>query len=127
MTYKQLPLTQYIDHDNSSIQYSYRVLSAQFGDGYYQASPDGINTESRTWQVTYKNLPKSAFDTVLKFIRSLQGVTPVLARAPGESKPSQWRLVPDSLSTSVVGISRFDQSNIVRSITFTLKTSHAIN
>lgn len=127
MTLRQLPLTQYIDHDNSTISYSYRILSAQFGDGYEQVAPDGINTENRTWSITYKNLPKDAFDTVISFIRSLKGVEPILATAAGESIATQWRIVKDSLSTSVTGISRNDQNIIVRSITFQLRSVHAIN
>ncbi len=127
MTLRQLPLTQYIDHDNSTISYSYRILSAQFGDGYEQVVSDGINTESRTWSINYKNLPKDAFDAVIAFVRSLKGVEPILATAPGESIATQWRIVKDSLSSSVTGISRNDQNIIVRSITFQLRSVHVVN
>ena len=127
MTLRNLPLTQYIDHDNSTISYSYRVLSAQFGDGYEQISPDGINNESRIWTVFYKNLPKSEFDYVIAFLRSLKGVEPILAIAPGEYTNTQWRLVKDSLSTSVTAIAHNDNSVIVRSITFSLRSVNVVN
>lgn len=127
MTLRNLPYTNYIDHDNSTISYSYRVLSAQFGDGYEQVASDGINNESRTWTVFYKNLPKSEFDYVIAFLRSLKGVEPILAMAPGEYSNTQWRLVKDSLSTSVTAIANNDQTNIVRSITFSLRSVNVIN
>lgn len=127
MTLRKLPLTQYIDHDNSTISYSYRVLSAQFGDGYEQIAPDGPNNEVRTWSVTYKNLPKSEFDYVIGFLRSLKGAEPILAMAPGEYSNTKWRLVKDSLSTSVTAIANYDSSIIVRSITLQLRSVNVIN
>lgn len=127
MTLRQLPLTQYIDHDNSTISYSYNILKSSFGEGYEQVAANGINNEHRTWSITYKNLPKDAFETVISFIRSLKGVEPILATAPGESIATQWRIVKDSLSTSVTGISRNDQNIIVRSITFQMRSVHVVN
>lgn len=127
MTLRNLPYTNYIDHDNSTISYSYRVFSAQFGDGYEQIASDGINNENRIWTVFYKNLPKSEFDYVISFLRSLKGVEPILAIAPGEYSNTQWRLVKDSLSTSVTAIANYDSSVIVRSITFSLRSINAVN
>lgn len=33
---------------------SYRVLKAQFGDGYAQTAADGINNKSQTWPLQFR-------------------------------------------------------------------------
>lgn len=34
-------------------EYKYAVDTAQFGDGYEQSMPDGINNESQSWSLTF--------------------------------------------------------------------------
>lgn len=45
-----------------------RVLRAQFGDGYVQEMPDGINANLETWQLVYQP------------IHGTTGTTPTLAQ-----------------------------------------------
>jgi len=37
-----------------------RVKSAQFGDGYGQDSPDGLNANLKTWELSFKVAPETA-------------------------------------------------------------------
>lgn len=122
---KTLPL-QHLISDDSQYQYSYNVLECQFGEGYEQIAQNGQNNESIIWSVNYKNLTPEYFNQLMKFLRGLKGADPLFATIPGESKKKTWRLVKDSLSVSTTAISRFDQTRIIRSISFQLKSTNAI-
>jgi phage-related protein len=50
------------------------VTKAQFGDGYAQRKPSGINTQSRVWTVDMKNITTSMRDDVLAFLEARNGV-----------------------------------------------------
>jgi phage-related protein len=63
------------------------VLKAQFGDGYAQRRPAGINTQSRIWNVEMRNvLPEIAAD-VLAFLEARNGVDVFSWAPPRTSKP----------------------------------------
>lgn len=52
-----------------------RTKFIQFGDGYEQEAPDGINTETSTWQLTF--IDKADVITAIRdFLRAHQGATP---------------------------------------------------
>ena len=72
MAIETLPLQQYISEDQSST-YKYRILNAEFGDGYSQTAPDGINNEIREVTVMYKNLLPTEYNIVMNFLRGLRG------------------------------------------------------
>lgn len=62
-----------------------RVLSARFGDGYEQRVADGINTQPRTWELTFQ---RAAADiaTILAFFEAKGGVTSFTWTPEGESE-----------------------------------------
>jgi len=126
MTLKTLP-HQNLIADESSFQYSYKVLEASFSDGYDQVAANGQNNEVITWSVQYKNLTPEYFNELMTFLRSLKGAEIVSATIPGESTSKTWRLVKDSLSVSTTAISRHDTTKIIRSISFSLRSTHAIS
>lgn len=51
-----------------------RVLKAQFGDGYTQRVADGINTQPRTWSLSFSKT-QADIETILTFLRTEGGVT----------------------------------------------------
>ena len=99
MTIETLPLQQYISEDQSST-YKYRILNAEFGDGYSQTAPDGINNEIREVTVMYKNLLPTEYDTVMNFLRGLRGASKFKFSPYGETE-QVWKMVPDSLQSTV--------------------------
>lgn len=69
-----------------------RNLSTQFGDGYRERRPDGINTLIRNWQVS---TPPMLLDDVLVLEDELQdlGVGSFAWAPPGEPL-GRWELEP---------------------------------
>ncbi|WP_395066200.1 phage tail protein [Paraburkholderia silvatlantica] len=51
-----------------------RVRMAQFGDGYVQRRPAGINTQDQAWNVELRNLLQPKADAVLDFLSARNGV-----------------------------------------------------
>jgi phage-related protein len=50
------------------------VRIAQFGDGYAQRRPAGINTQDQMWSVGLTNLTASKAEAVLAFLSARNGV-----------------------------------------------------
>lgn len=123
MPTRTLPLQNLIDDKDVTISHEYKIFESNLGDGYKQLAPNGINNETRTVSIKYKNLRPNDYNTVLSFIRSLKGVTPVYFTVPGESA-SLWTVDPAFQSISTITTS-YDPSLIIRSITLTLRTHYA--
>ena len=60
---------------NAKVSLSPRVLKAQFGDGYAQRVPDGINTNPQSWTLTFLNQPSATADAIDSFLATQNGVT----------------------------------------------------
>lgn len=54
---------------------AYRVLSAQFGDGYKQALQDGINNLKDTWAVVFDPSPIAQMAAIKAFLAAKAGAT----------------------------------------------------
>lgn len=50
-----------------------RLLQAQFGDGYSQRIPDGINSMIRTWSLSFNNRDSTEIDSIESFLRATKG------------------------------------------------------
>lgn len=124
MTIETLPLQEYIENEQTST-YKYRILNAEFGDGYSQTAPDGINNEIREVTVQYKNLKTTEYETVIGFLRGLKGAYKFKFTPHGETE-QVWKVVPESLQTTVTAISYTDSSKIYRSIAFTARSAAAV-
>ena len=121
MAIETLPLQQYISEDQSST-YKYRILNAEFGDGYSQTAPDGINNEIREVKVMYKNLLPTEYNIVMNFLRGLRGASKFKFSPYGETE-QVWKMVPDSLQSTVTVISYLNTSKIYRNISFTARST----
>lgn len=75
MTYQTFAWCPRIDPEGTS---SFRVLSAQFGDGYTQEAGDGINNEKQSWPLEFVG-----YEEQIKSIRDF-------LRAHGGFKPFKW-------------------------------------
>lgn len=122
MTIKNLPLQELIS-DQVQATYSYRVLTAQLGDGYTQQAPDGLNNEKIEVSFEYRNLNTGDANKVIKFLRGLQGYMPFYYKLPGDTKRA-WRMNPDSLSVLISGVNKSDPNEFYRTVTFTARNSY---
>lgn len=67
-----------------------RILNAQFGDGYSQRSPDGINNIVEIWDVTFEYADKSIRDTLNDTLKDFGGVNYFLWTPPYESSTKKF-------------------------------------
>jgi len=66
--------------------HQFRVLTAQFGDGYKQTAGDGIHTEVRTWSLQFTGNAQ-AITPIRDFLRNHQGWQPFYWTPPMEATP----------------------------------------
>lgn len=52
---------------------TFRVLKAEFGDGYSQRVGDGINLKNETYSVAFSNRPRDEVDTIIQFLDAKAG------------------------------------------------------
>jgi len=85
-----------------------RVRKTQFGDGYVQRSPDGINNMPAKWQLTFKDVTLAAGDAMVAFLRARGGVEAFDWCPPRETALKRWtcsswsRTLPDADGLSTV-------------------------
>lgn len=65
----------------SDIDVENRVLTLQFGDGYSQRSPDGLNPRKENWKLVFKNRSRADIQELCKFLDGLD---------PYERLPSEY-------------------------------------
>jgi phage-related protein len=71
----------------SSLNNTSRILSLQFGDGYRQRSPDGINNVMMTMQMVFQNRKASVIKELVKFFRGEGLYAPTLSSG---RTPDEW-------------------------------------
>ncbi len=95
-----LPLTTHID-ESSSMKRTFRVKRVEFGNGYEQVAPDGINSSRDEWSVVYRNLTSAERDTLLNVLNAAQGWDYISWQAPGDAASKKWRINNEySMSTN---------------------------
>ena len=69
----------------------YRVNVADFGDGYAQAVPDGLNTRMESWDLSFDDYPVSDITTITSFLDARGGYQSFYWTPPDELTPKLWR------------------------------------
>jgi len=69
---KTFTWTPYIEPTGTG---TFRVRSAQFGNGYRQVAGDGINNEVQSWPLTFRGKEAYVLE-ILTFLRSHKGFAP---------------------------------------------------
>ncbi|WP_290889364.1 phage tail protein [Arenimonas sp.] len=59
---------------STSVEESPRVQETRFGDGYVQATPDGLHPQEQTWDLVFDQVDDSIGDDIVSFFRARQGV-----------------------------------------------------
>jgi phage-related protein len=91
-----LPFTNQISQ-GSSRQRINRVKSAQFGDGYSQEYPDGLNPNVDLWNVMWNPLGNADRATLMAALDT--GVFDYLTWQPdGYASSCKWKVVKDSVT-----------------------------
>lgn len=62
-----------------------RVLVAQFGDGYAQRRPAGINTQDEIWSLTFSNRSAAVAAAIDDFLKARNGVDVFVWTPPRQS------------------------------------------
>ncbi|MDO8985797.1 phage tail protein [Cypionkella sp.] len=75
----------------SKRQRAARILQADFGDGYAQAGPDGINTTVENWDLSFENYPISDVTTLTAFLDAQASYKSFYWTPPNEATPKLWR------------------------------------
>lgn len=93
-----------------------RVKVAQFGDGYEQRAPDGINALARNWTLTFEPMTKAQRNILRDFCRARKGSEPFYWDTPDDDetvvvKATKWsirRMSGDNWSVVVTFKEVFD-------------------
>lgn len=108
-----LPLTTRISQGSTRTRTN-RVLTAQFGDGYSQEAPDGINNLVDSWSVTYENLDNTERATLWAVLDAVGSWDYLTWQPPGYSTSKKWKVTSD-------GVSEQPTSGDTYTISFSLK------
>lgn len=87
---------------------NFRVLRADFGDGYSQRTPDGLNVQMEEWTMVWSNVTLAEKNVITNFIDSLQGVGAFYYTMPGESIQKVWSC--DAITATPDGYNNFQLS-----------------
>jgi phage-related protein len=61
------------ESEGTTLEETPRVRVAQFGDGYQQRAPDGINDLVQTWTVPFDEVDDVIADEMVAFLRANRG------------------------------------------------------
>ena len=74
-----------------------RLLSAQFGDGYFTSAPDGINSIFEEWSVSWEGVPLADRNTIVAAL--LTAATDTVAwTPPGEAVEKKYQIKPNKVA-----------------------------
>ncbi len=94
------------ESDGSDVGYKARVLKAQYGDGYAQTTPDGLNPVMQTWRLKFDDVDNAIGNDIMAFLKAQVGTafdwTPKWATNAIKVSCEEWNR----------GIARGDLSNI---------------
>lgn len=88
-----LPLPDLIAYDSAKTV-KHRTLKAQFGDGYSQRAPDGINSQYEVWAISWPAVTASERDTITAALNTA-GSASVLTWTPPDSATEKKYLMGD--------------------------------
>lgn len=102
MSSLQLPLTNKLS-EGTVRQRSYKTLITQFGDGYSQRAPDGLNATRDTWDIVYADLTAANRSSILTFTDAIGNWDFFLWTARGDSTQKKWRITTEIKESCIAG------------------------
>ena len=94
-----MPHTDLISQ-SSSKQTKFRTRVAQFGDGYTQRQPDGINGKIDVWTVNWENVNDTIRDQIINVLDVVEGWDYIIWTPPDDSVEHKFR-IPDGYSYTI--------------------------
>jgi phage-related protein len=89
-----MPLTTFVPpidpSPSTSRKIAFKILQAEFGDGYSQPTPDGINHRRRSLGLSWDVLDDDQADEISEFLTERGGTEPFYYTPPRESAPTKW-------------------------------------
>jgi phage-related protein len=85
-----------------------KLLKAEFGDGYTQPTPDGLNHIRRVVTLEFGLLEGDEKNAIVGFLVERGGAEPFLYTIPGEGTPTRMRC--EEWQTTALGASLFNVS-----------------
>ena len=70
----------------------FRLLQADFGDGYEQVASDGINAIREKWRLVWNAVPDQEADTIETFVRQVGAWGAFYYKVPGTAATKKWRI-----------------------------------
>lgn len=92
--------TDPIPSQSSSKTKKFRTLTAQFGDGYSESAPNGINYKIDMWNLSFEALDQTQYNTVTTFFDTQGSFSTFTWTAFGDSAAKTWRMTPEGYSVS---------------------------
>lgn len=87
-----MPLPDRISQTHQS-RTKQRLLTAQFGDGYFQSAPDGINSLYEEWDIGWDYLSQTDRNTVVTVLKG--GATDYITwTTPNDGVTKKFQIVP---------------------------------
>lgn len=103
----------YVPSYSTEVTDEYAELTAQFGMGYKQTAPDGINPVKEVWRLQFSEIPLDRGEAIRAFLRTKVGST--FTWTPPGSTEKRWRRIgevsmPRSGPTTVNLTCTFEQA-----------------
>ena len=70
--------------------YDFKLLEAEFGDGYSQVAPRGLNHMRRKISLSWEALTQAQWEEIVGFLEERQGCEPFMYIPYGETEPMFW-------------------------------------
>lgn len=67
-----------------------KIREVEFGDGYTQPLPDGLNHIRMTIQLNWDGLTEAEMNTIWAFLVAHKGTTPFYYQTIGDADPRKW-------------------------------------
>jgi phage-related protein len=110
-----LPQQEYLDQA-ARMAVSQRIIQAQFGDGYSQEQPNGINNQLRMWSLTWTAMPRSARDDLVTKLLAVGKTDYFTWTAFNDTVERKYKVTNDGWSESYTAGNLFNISLSLREV-----------
>lgn len=85
-----------------------RIIKTDFGDGYTQATRDGLNHQRRVATLRWEIIEGQHADEIEAFLKERGGDRPFLYRVPREDTPTRWTCADWTITRLRAGLASVD-------------------
>lgn len=110
----------FVESASTSLSEEPRVARTQFGDGYAERAPDGLNPITQLWQVVFRSVDKAIAVEMIDFWRAR--ISPTLGQLSFEWTPL-WHTTPLRFTCNSWTVQQDDDADTV-TVNATFKQVH---